>query len=155
MRVDLAFFINKPILHLDRPSRHTMYTVSLITGLAAIGAIVKSTGVVARQADNSVAVNFNNVTFGGVTDSEEAMFPQLKEALIGFVGPYDIIALMVGPGVVDQKLHCRIFAVKGHVILVNRGANIGKSTFLSGLPWQVQDGLTENSLIACVEIEDK
>lgn len=132
-----------------------MYNTILFAALAATSVIAKPTKVMARQFDNSVAVNLNNQTFGGATNFEESEFPQTKIALSGFVGPYDSVTLTLGPDVADQNLRCRILDANGHAILVNRGVNIGKNTFSAGLPWTMQSGLTEVSHIACPVVEDE
>lgn len=121
-----------------------MYTSILFTALAATGALAQQT-----LAPNLVAVTLNNATLGGDTNLDQNLFPQAKEALGGIIGPYDKVTLTLGDDIVDRAMRCQIVDTDGHVVRVNRGTNLNKSTFSAGNPWTMVNGLTEVHTIIC------
>lgn len=121
-----------------------MYTTIFLTALAATGALAQQT-----LAPNLVAVTLNNQTLGGDTNLDQNNFPQTKAALGGIVGPYEIVTLTLGDDIVDRDMRCQILDTQGHIVRVNRGANLNKSTFSDGNAWTIANGLTEVAAITC------
>lgn len=134
-----------------------MYNFTLLAALAASFTLVNSHGLSfgKRAADLDIRVGLSNqaIELGSNAKFVETELPDTTTPP-GSSGPFDVVELFLGAGVVDITLRCQLLDKDDHPIDLIR-AGVEANTFAGGKahegggPWNFLNGPAEVSSVTC------